>query len=328
MCRNSDLAPHSNVVRLCDRGLEIYRRALAHGPISGDVPECLLRLGLLRPLAETPTLLAAVPPDIAGRELTRPVERAMLAHQQTLAAISDSIASAEDVYSATRQAVSTAPVRLLQGEDVIRAALEQAADNCREELLTCQPGGRRDPASLARSLSRVLAMHRRGVKQRTLYQHTVRAHGPTLAYIEQATASGAQFRTLNEVFDRLIIYDRTTAFIPDPRHELRTAALAIDHPAIVHYLAKVFEHAWARGEAVSITQEYVRPPLMTDETRRAVLRLMVEGYTDAAIASRLGVSPRTVSTHIKKASDLLGGRSRAHLAYLLAQSDLLEAGQG
>ena len=46
-------------------------------------------------------------------------------------------------------------------------------------------------------------------------------------------------------------------------------------------------------------------------------------HTDAAIASRLGMSTRTVSTHIKKASDLLGGRSRAHVAYLLAQSDLL-----
>ena len=62
---------------------------------------------------------------------------------------------------------------------------------------------------------------------------------------------------------------------------------------------------------------------MTDEIQRTVLRLMVEGHTDAAIASRLGMSTRTVSTHIKKASDLLGGRSRAHVAYLLAQSDLL-----
>ncbi|MEU0666363.1 LuxR C-terminal-related transcriptional regulator [Streptomyces lavendulocolor] len=325
MCTSSDLAPHSNVTKLCARGLEVYRRALLQGPVSEEVPDCLLRLGLMRPLAETPTLMAAVPPDIAGRELTRPIEREVLTHQHTIAAIRDSIAAAETVYRSTRSA-TTGPVRLLQGAEVIQAALQQAAEACREELLTCQPGGGRAPENLARSLSRVLSMHRRGVKQRTIYQHTVRAHGPTLAYIERATASGAQFRTINEVFDRLIIYDRTTAFIPDPRHELRTAALAIDHPAIVHYLAKVFDHTWERAEAVSITQEYARPPLMTDETRRAVLRLMVEGYTDAAIAGRLGVSPRTVSTHIKKASDLLGGRSRAHLAYLLAQSDLLDTG--
>ncbi|WP_438292931.1 LuxR C-terminal-related transcriptional regulator [Streptomyces sp. HUAS TT7] len=313
------------MIRPCDWGLERYREALAKGPIDGEIPECLLELGLLRPLAETPTLWAAIPPDIATSELVRPMERAVLVQQHTIAAIQEAVSHAEDVYREEHRESAT-PLRLLHGADVIRAALLQARDDCVSEMLTAQPGGSRDPEALARTLPQEVAMSRRGVKQRTLYQHTVRAHGPTLAYIEQVTSQGAEVRTLNELFDRLIVFDRRLALIPDPRHDLSTTALLIEHPAVVQYLVKVFDHAWARAEPVSMTAEQVRPRLMTDETRRTVLRLMIEGHTDAVIGTRIGISTRTVSTHIKKASELLGGRSRAHLAYLLAQSEILEDG--
>lgn len=323
MCRNPDISPQPNVVVLCENGLRRYREALTKGPITGDIPDCLVELGLLRPTAEDPTLLGAVPPDIASNELRRPIERAVLVQQHTIAAIQEALTAAEDVYREEHRVSGTA-VRLLRGTDVIRAALQQARDDCREELVTAKPGGARPSDTLAGVLADNLKLLARGVRQRTLYQHTVRTHGPTLAYIEKVTVAGAQIRTLNEVFDRLIIYDRRIAFIPDPLLDLDTTALAIEHPAIVAYLATVFDQAWQRAEPVSISQELSRPPLMTDETRRAVLRLMVEGHTDAAISKRLGISTRTVSTHIRKASESLNSRSRAQLAYLLAKSSLIE----
>jgi DNA-binding CsgD family transcriptional regulator/sugar-specific transcriptional regulator TrmB len=303
--------------------LERYRQALINGPLRGEVPDCLIELGLLRPLAEDPTLLGAVPPDIASSELRRPIERAVLVQQHTIAAIRDSIAVAEDVYREESRGAGTA-VRLLRGPDVIEAALQRAHDNLEYEVLTAKPGGARPPEILARALPDDLARLKQGIKQRTLYQHTVRSHGPTLAYIEQVTAAGAEVRTLDELFDRLIIFDRAIAFIPDPMLDVNTTALAIEHRAIVAYLVGVFNHAWERAEPLNITHDTMRPPLMTDETRRAVLRLMIEGYTDSAISKRLGISTRTVSAHIKKASEALNSRSRAQLAYLLAKSSLID----
>ncbi|WP_237536522.1 helix-turn-helix transcriptional regulator [Streptomyces sp. SID5785] len=270
---------------------------------------------------ETEDRWVAIPPDIASHDLTRPLERAILTQQHTVAGIFDALSAAEDVYR-TQQRTSAAPVRLLHGADVIYAALERASEACREELLTAHPGGTRDPEALGKTLPRTLRLNERGVRQRTLYQHAVRAHGPTLAYIEQVTSAGAQVRTLDEIIDRVIVYDRSIAFIPDPRYDQRTTALAVEHPALIHYLVKVFDHAWQRAEPVTVGQDH-RPPLLTDETRRAVLKLMVEGHTDAGIGSRLGISSRTVSHHIKKASESIGSRSRAHLAYLLARSELL-----
>ncbi|CAL9669498.1 LuxR C-terminal-related transcriptional regulator [Streptomyces sp. NPDC057375] len=326
MCRDPGIRPQSNVVPLCERGLDCYRRALAEGLASDEVPDCLTELGLMRRQAETGDGWVAVPPDIASHDLTRPLERAILAQQHTVAGIYDALSAAEDVYR-TQQRTSASSVRLLHGADVIYAALERASEACREELLTAHPGGARDPDALGKTLPRTLRLNKRGVRQRTLYQHSVRAHGPTLAYIERVTSAGAQVRTLDEVVDRLIVYDRSIAFIPDPRYDQQTTALAVEHPALVHYLVKVFDHAWQRAEPVTIGQDH-RLPLLTDETRRAVLKLMVEGHTDAGIGKRLGISSRTVSHHIKKASDLVGSRSRAHLAYLLARSELLESPGG
>ncbi|WP_399895557.1 LuxR C-terminal-related transcriptional regulator [Streptomyces sp. BBFR51] len=308
---------------LCERGLDHYRRALAEGLASDDIPDCLIELGLMRRQDETRERWVAVPPDIASHDLTRPLERAILAQQHTVAGIYDALSAAEDVYR-TQQRASAASVRLLHGADVIYAALERASDACHEELLTAHPGGARDPDALGKTLPRTLRLNNRGVRQRTLYQHSVRAHGPTLAYIEQVTRAGAQVRTLDEIVERVIIYDRSIAFIPDPRYDQQTTALAVEHPALIHYLVKAFDHAWQRAEPVTISQDAGRPPLLTDETRRSVLQLMVEGHTDASIAKRLGMSTRTVSHHIKKASETVGGRSRAHLAYLLARSGFPE----
>lgn len=326
MCTKTDEDTKNAPPEVCSAGLEYYRRALTQESVSGEAPTCLIALGLLRPVAGADAALAPVPPDIAAAALARPIESAILDQQQALEAIRATVAQADQVYREV-QRESDVPIRLILGQEAISTALEQAVQSCRDELLTAQPGGGRAPELLAEALPRDLALTRRGVRQRTLYQHTVLTHGPTLAYIEQVSAGGAELRTLDEVFDRMIICDRTSAFIPAHQHERHAAALVIEHPGIIEFLVKVFEHAWMRAKPVVYHPAYQRPQLLTNETRRAVLRHMVGGYTDEAIATRLGISSRTVATHIKKTAELLGSRSRAQLAYLVARSGLLEEPQ-
>ncbi|MFF2503116.1 helix-turn-helix transcriptional regulator [Streptomyces sp. NPDC058067] len=55
-----------------------------------------------------------------------------------------------------------------------------------------------------------------------------------------------------------------------------------------------------------------------------ILRHMVNGHTDEAIAARLGMSTRSVANHMRWAAELFGSRSRAQLAYLIAKSDFLD----
>ncbi|WP_229324200.1 LuxR C-terminal-related transcriptional regulator [Streptomyces sp. UNOC14_S4] len=304
--------------------MEYYRQALIQGTAPAPAPDCLLALGLLRPSPDAPDTYAPVPPDVALFDRARPIERAILNQQHRLASMRVSVSRLETVYQEVQQ--RTAPVRQIVGESAISAALEKAVRSCRHELITMQPGGGRDPDLLAEALGRDLALCARGVRQRTIYQHAVRAHGPTLAYIERISEAGAQVRTVDEVIDRLIVCDRRIAFIPG--HESRrTAALVIQDPGVTQYLLKNFEYVWERASPACDEGgrgDVHSPEVLTHATRRAVLELVVRGHTDEVIAARLGISTRAVSAHVKKAADMLGSRGRAQLGYLIARAGLLD----
>nr|MDT0526368.1 helix-turn-helix transcriptional regulator [Streptomyces sp. DSM 41633] len=134
---------------------------------------------------------------------------------------------------------------VLEGVPRINAALDLATAECRTEVLTVQPGGGRDEDSLSRSLERGLSVVHRGVRIRTLYQHTARHSQSTLAYAERIADDNVEIRTLEELIERLIVFDRKVAFIP--AQDDRQVALELRHPGLVEYLAKVFEQLWTRA---------------------------------------------------------------------------------
>ncbi|WP_309235292.1 LuxR C-terminal-related transcriptional regulator [Streptomyces sp. TRM64462] len=265
--------------------------------------------------------IVPIPPALVANTLLTPMEETIEHTQRALVSARTTVHQVEEVY---RAVASDSGVRVIRGTDLIRATLASVVGSCQEELLTAQPGGGRSPEILSRALPRELSLLEGGIRQRTIYQHTVRSHGPTLAYMERVSAAGAEVRTLDEVFDRLIVCDRKIAFVPDPAEERRDCALAIEHPGLIRYLIGIFDHAWERAVPVDYAPSAHRPSLLANETRRAILQLMVNGYTDETIAGRLGMSTRTVATHIRKASEMLGSRSRAQLAYLIAKAALLD----
>jgi DNA-binding CsgD family transcriptional regulator len=65
------------------------------------------------------------------------------------------------------------------------------------------------------------------------------------------------------------------------------------------------------------------PPLDLSERQLEVARLVAGGMTNADIALRLGISPRTVASHLDHIYTRLGIRSRAALTRWLADAGLL-----
>ncbi|MFF1464680.1 LuxR C-terminal-related transcriptional regulator [Streptomyces sp. NPDC058330] len=309
-------------MHLCDQGLECYREALNDGTISGEVPDCLISYGLLRQFPGREGFFVPIPPKVAEADLARSLVRDIEDCEKKLASARASFVAASTLYRRAQHRTGVS-FESLMGTEVISQSLRAAVEACGEELLTAQPGGGRSPALLAEALPRDLALVQRGVGQRTLYQHSVRSHQPTLAYIERVTAAGAEVRTVDELFERVIICDRAVAFIPGIP-ERKTAALAVRHPDAVAFLVKVFDHMWERAHPVTIVPQKHRPELLSDSIRATTLRMVVAGHTDDTIAARLGVSSRTISAHIKKIAEALGSRSRAELGYLVSQRRLLE----
>ena len=315
-CPAEDPAP-------CPEALEVYRTAVADGGLEDPPPPCLTGLELLRPHPEDPGRLVPVPPDVAEHHLVQPLEQALHAGRSRLLSIRQTLARVESVYREETQRAA-APVQLLRGNDVIHKKLRQLNAACRHELQAVQPGGPRSAPALAEALQQLPGVIARGVRHRTLYQHTVRGHRPMIEFMTAIQKAGGQFRTTGQLVDRVILYDRSVALIPDHRYSRPDHALLIEHPAITAYLAGVFDVIWDSAEPVEPFEAPTStPPLLTDEKRLSVLRLMVQGHTDASIAARLGMSARTVSAHINRASATWGSRSRAHLAYLLAENGAL-----
>jgi len=324
MCTKVDILNNVQVLELCGKGLDFYARVLKGHLITQESPECVTGLGLLR---RTPdNRLVAIPPGLAANSLMRPMKAAVDRRQHALDSVRASILRAEQVYRDSYREDGVQAARVISGADIISTTLSSAVESCQEELLTAQPGGGRPQELLAKALDSDLPALRRGVRQRTIYQHTIRTHSPTLFYVEQISAAGAEVRTLDEVFDRIIVCDQRIAFVPDPGEQRSQTALAIEHPGLIRFLVGMFEHAWERATPLQYSPGAHRPPLLANETRRSVLQLMVNGYTDEAIAGRLGMSVRTVATHVRKASEIFNSRSRAQLSYLIAKAGVLDEG--
>ena len=143
------------------------------------------------------------------------------------------------------QSSARGPFTYLRGGATINNVLDQLLAECEEELLTAQPEAGRDPRFLAKAALRDIELLERGATMRTLYQHSARRSSVTHKYVAAVTARGAEVRTLDEFFNRMIVVDRRVALIPN-KDEFGVA-VAIREPAVLAFLVDVFERSWERG---------------------------------------------------------------------------------
>ncbi|WP_228390294.1 helix-turn-helix transcriptional regulator [Streptomyces smaragdinus] len=279
-------------------------------------------LALLYPDPADSDWLLPLPPSAALSQLLIPIEREIQDRRRLTVTLTDVF---EPFMAITAEdAPTTHVITVYEGLERINAALDRALAGAREELLTLQPGSGGKANSLEAALNRDRPLLDRGIRMRTLYQHTARHAQTTLAYIELVGQERFEIRTLEEIIDRLIIIDRRVAFIP--AREDRRVALELRHPGLVNYLVGVFEQFWRLGIPFKDEVSYGHTPKLAGITgvQLSIAKLLVEGHVDEAIARRLGMNVRTCRAHIAKLSATLGSSSRTQLGYLIARSGLLD----
>lgn len=284
-----------------------------------DVP-CLMEFGLLHPDPDDVNWLRPVPPTVALAQHLHPLEREITERRRLSVELADAF---EPFMAASAQSTgSTHSITVLEGRDRINAALNIATSESHTEVLAVQPGGRRLESNLLKGLERDRPLLERGVRLRTLYQHTARHSPQTLAYVDQISTGKVEVRTIDELVERLIICDETVAFIPV--REDRQVALELRHPGLVRYLIKVFDFMWTRAVPLRVGTPYETAPDGITDIQHSIAKLLIEGHVDEAIARRLGMNVRTCRAHIAKLAQALGSGSRAQLGFLIAQSGILE----
>ncbi|MFI1768891.1 LuxR C-terminal-related transcriptional regulator [Streptomyces sp. NPDC020800] len=321
--RGTEEHPHG-ADRLCGPGDRVYSRAVRRGRVPRTDAEpvpCLLELALLHPDPDDMDWLVPTSPAEVMTRLLRGVYDEVRESQRR---VGSAVAAFEWYAGLGRQLQAlSAPgegtaIRVLDGLSRIQAAMDEATEACTGEVLIVQPGGIRREAELTEGMHRAVALRRRGVHMRALYTHVAR-HGQGLLNYLELMGDTVEARTLDEVIDRLILFDRTVAFIP--ANTERTMALELRHPALVEYLVTVFERLWRL--ALPLTAALPDSGIEGISHReRSIAALLAEGHQDAVIAERLGISVRTCRAHIARLSDTLGAASRTQLGVRIAQVGL------
>ncbi|MFE9092961.1 LuxR C-terminal-related transcriptional regulator [Streptomyces sp. NPDC007264] len=316
----TDGHPHG-ADRLCEAGNRVYSRAVRRGRVpraDAEPVPCLLDLALLHPDPDDMDWLVPTSPQEVMTRLLRGVYAEVSASQ---ARVGTTVAAVEwyaGLGGREQGHVEGVAIRVLDGLPRIRAAMDQATERCTTEVLTVQPGGIRREDELSEGLHRALEMRRRGVRMRDLYTHVAR-HGQGLHTYMELMGDAAEARTLDEVPERLILFDRTVAFIP--ANTDRTIALELRHPAVIDYLVTVFERLWRLG--IPLTSPLPETGIDGITHReRSIAALLAEGHQDAVVAERLGISVRTCRAHIARLSETLGAASRTQLGVRIAQAGL------
>ncbi len=204
------------------------------------------------------------------------------------------------------------PFAEIRGNATISSFLASLVSDAEDELLTAQPQAGRGIKQLSNVVAREIAVLKRGVEMRTLYQHAARRSPDTRKYVAAVTAEGADVRTLDEFFNRLIVVDRRIALIPS--HVGLSVAMVISEPSMVAYLVDMFERHWERARPFTSSESSLVRDIAAEQ-RAMTIRMLLEGRADPAGAKRLGVSPRTYAGYVADLKHEFEIETRFQLGY-------------
>lgn len=288
---------------------------------AAQVEQRLIALSLLRPMPGEPDLLIPVSPDAAVADLVGPAESHIRDVQREVTEIRSAMGALRSTYFASRQQRNQAEAfDVISDVHALQAVLDEQGERCRSEMLTAQPGGARPSNLLANARPKTLERLRRGVRIRHLYQHTARSDLATTSYVRAVTEHGAEVRTTDELIDRIVIYDREVAFLPEPPVDGRArGAVVVREPTLVAFICRVYEHLWSG--ATQFTPGSEESAEITDDLKRSIIKLMAQGYKDELVARRLGMSVRTCRRYISQIMLSVDATSRFQAGVNIAQSD-------
>jgi sugar-specific transcriptional regulator TrmB/DNA-binding CsgD family transcriptional regulator len=271
---------------------------------------------------------AANPPDVAFGPL---LLRGQEALDQARAAVAE---LAEEHLATARRRDAGQLLEIVTGGEAIRQRIRAVQLGTRSEMLWfCRAGHVAMPSEENDEEFDMLA---RGVSYRVLYERQLLEEPGMIDNVAKGIEAGEQARSVPTLPIRLAISDRSVAICPlVPRSDgitEPTAAIVRDSNLLTALIA-LFESYWSAaaplllsggvavtgGAAVAGPWEGAGPATTLSGDERYLLSLLVAGVSDKAIATRLGVSMRTVQRRIRDLMELASAETRMQLAWQVAR---------
>jgi predicted transcriptional regulator len=294
--------------------------------------EDLLSKGLVNPLGGGPRRYAATPPDVGFGPLLLHSQEALDWARRTVTQLT------EEHRANSRRHDAAQLIEVITGAEAIRQQLRTLQLGTRSEILWfCRAGHVAMPSA---DNDEEFAMLARGVSYRVIYERDLLEEPGMIDSLVAGLEAGEVARATPTLPIRLAIADRSIALCPlvAERDDVSepTAALVRDSSLLTALIA-LFESYWSAASPLRLPAmsadgrrglEQLAPTAPISEDERHLLSLLVAGVTDKAIATRLGVSMRTVQRRVSDLMALVHAETRMQLAWQVAGRGWLDASAG
>ncbi|MGW2280722.1 helix-turn-helix domain-containing protein [Streptomyces sp. NPDC001770] len=207
-------------------------------------------------------------------------------------------------------------VETLEGAGLLYERMGELAYFARQELLAMQPSRTLTPECAAMARESDLRCLRRGVSVRVLVHRSALRDPVSAGYYRELAEHGAQFRLLEGKFERVLIFDRSTALVQSAPDAPDQRALLIRQEGLVKTLRSFFDRSWAHATDAAPLLGGCAERERLEDFQLKVLQIMARTDKDEAGARELGVSIRTYRGHVARLLHRLNAATRFQAALL------------
>ena len=267
-------------------------------------------------LAASPRLVATAP-DLALQETLAALSRKLVADQERLL---DGQRRMVDMHPFPGAVDGQADqlVRVLTDRTEITDTSRALLGTARRHWLTLENFAMERPLEELAGMPPLPAFEG-NVTSRTIYQASCVQHPVGSKIVQMHTRAGEQARVVPEIGMKMKLADEAVALLPLTPTGL-PGALLVKSAVIVAALREYFELLWQRAVPLGATE----PEAPLKPVQMAILRLLTQGMTDAAISRQVGLKTSSVRRHISVIGKHLGTTNRVAMGAAVARRGWLD----
>lgn len=208
-----------------------------------------------------------------------------------------------------RGAAPVASPDVVYGEVAVRERVTKLLDGAKRSVLamSLSSGGYLDPIALPPPSTRAAVA--RGVTVRSVFFDRVRSDPRLAGYLDELGAGGAFVRTARRLPTSALAIDEKVVLLPVALSMTgnRPGVVLLQLSSVVTATAELFERVWAGAAPIGAE---LSDTASEGQRERALLGLLLAGYTDEHAAEQLDISDRTVRRMVSSLMKSLDARSR------------------
>ena len=235
--------------------------------------------------------VVASPPDIALGAL-------IVEHQEGIRQAELEMRALRERYLAASSSRAEQVVDVVRGREAVRQRFNQLQRGARREVLEFVKGDV-VAVSVDENVEEEQAISR-GVVYRFLLERQTLERPGLMAALSETIQAGVELRVTRELPIRLIVVDREIAMIPlaGATDDQSGGALLLRAGGLLDLAVSLFEVKWRDATRLDAVVDGAVEGSELSARERQILLMLNAGLTDRTVATRLGLSARTVQRYV------------------------------